>query len=124
MRDDLTGATMSTNDAGFAATWARIVAESKASMSAWVAMLREQGIKAAHPDDGWVDRNKNTVHFAYPNFGGDHSVKEGSLIALGRPDKWRIVRITGCRDSILGSMRWWSFEEVPGAGNTEGGDKP
>lgn len=59
----------------------------------WCDELREAGIRAAHPDDGWVDRDANTVHFAYPQFAG--RVEPGDLIALGQPDDYRVVRVTG-----------------------------
>jgi hypothetical protein len=60
----------------------------------WVAHLRALGVRAAHPDDGWVDREANTVRLEYPQFGGRLAV--GDLLALGSPrDDTRIVRITG-----------------------------
>jgi len=51
--------------------------------------LREQGVKAAHPDDGWVNREKNTVRLEYPIFNDNPQV--GDLIALGWP--WRGYRL-------------------------------
>lgn len=58
----------------------------------WIDSLREQGVKAAHPDDGWVDRDENKVHLAYPQFNDGLTV--GDLLALGWDDKWRLVRVT------------------------------
>jgi hypothetical protein len=60
---------------------------------AWVADLKEHGVMAAHPDDGWVDRAENSVRFAYPYF--DYGPRPDDFIALGWPDKWRLVRVTG-----------------------------
>lgn len=58
----------------------------------WVAQLRSIGIKAAHPDDGWVDRKKSEHHdfvqFSYPQF--DDGVRAGDKIALGWPDRYRV----------------------------------
>jgi len=66
-----------------------VLAERKA---AWIADLRAAGVKAAHPDDGWVDRAASTVHLAYPQFGGNLAV--GDLLALGQPwSATRIVRV-------------------------------
>lgn len=59
----------------------------------WCDELREAGIRAAHPDDGWVDRQANTVRLEYPQFAGRLEV--GDLIALGQPERYRVVRITG-----------------------------
>lgn len=68
-------------------------------------MLRRAGIKAAHPDDGWVDRKKNTIHFAYPQFNDGAGI--GDKIALGWSDKWRIVTILGRADGLL--LERWAF---------------
>ena len=65
--------------------------ESAARMRDWVSTLIAQGVKAAHPDDGWVDREANTVTFAYARFDLDPQI--GDLIALGDPEKYRLVRV-------------------------------
>lgn len=79
----------------------------------WVAALRARGIKAAHPDDGWVKKDENKLFFCYPQFNDLAGV--GDLVALGYP--WlkksgsRIVRLTRREDDrILGP--WWHFEEI------------
>ena len=82
----------------------------------WVDSLIRRGIKAAHPDDGWVDREENKVVFCYPQF--RMQVNVGDLIALGWPDKYRIVRVTGLRRLITAldnSDKWfeYSFEDAP-----------
>ena len=87
------------------ARWAEICLEGDRKEDAWITQLRSDGVKAAHPDDGWVDREKNTIHFAYPQF--DDGVKVGDRIALGWPDKWRIVTVTGREDGIL--LERWAF---------------
>lgn len=81
----------------------------------WIAALRDAGVKAAHPDDGWVDRVENTVYFCYPQF--DDGVGIGDLIALGWPQwrskkpKHRIVRVIG---RTCGQFQQrWSFEAMP-----------
>lgn len=71
--------------------------------STWVAGLRAQSVKAAHPDDGWVDRDRNRIHLAYPQFNDGLAV--GDLLALGWPwraDEVRVVRVTGF--SALGPL--------------------
>lgn len=66
----------------------------QAGEAAWVKHLRRCGLKAAHPDDGWVDREANTVRFCYPQFFDNPQV--GDLIALGSHTGrgWRVVRLT------------------------------
>jgi hypothetical protein len=65
----------------------------------WIADLRSQGVKAAHPDDGWVDRDENKVHLCYPDF--NDGLVVGDLLALGWPDCYRIVRVVGSSDLRL-----------------------
>lgn len=82
--------------------------------AAWVADLRCQGVKAAHPDDGWVKRDVNKVHLAYPQF--DDAPTVGDLIALGSSRRTtRLVRVTQIEDRADGvfsahPMRWYHFE--------------
>lgn len=81
----------------------------------WIADLRAQGVKAAHPDDGWVNREQNQLHFCYPQFNDGAAI--GDVVALGWP-KWsdnisrtRLVRITRRVVSTFG-IEWWKFEPV------------
>ncbi len=85
------------------ARWAQICHESHNRDEAWIAMLRHEGIKSAHPDDGWVDREKNIIRFVYPQFNDGAGV--GDKIALGWPSEWRIVTITGRADWL----EQWAF---------------
>lgn len=77
----------------FEARWVQICAEHESKQNAWVEQMRELGCAAAHPDDGWVDRRKNTVFLCYPYF-ERKPVKIGDRIALGDADKHRIVVVT------------------------------
>lgn len=86
------------------AAWADACISSQHQLDKWIASLRGDGIKAAHPDDGWVDRQNNTVHFAYPDF--DDGVEVGDRIALGWPDEWRIVKVVGVKEGLFGNDRW------------------
>lgn len=87
------------------AAFGRIAAAMDREQAAWIAELRAGGAKAAHPDDGWVDRKRDIVRLVYPQF--NDGAKSGDLIALGWP-RWngrtqhRIVRLTGA----LGARAW------------------
>lgn len=60
----------------------------------WIADLRATGVKAAHPDDGWVDRIRNHVVLAYPQF--NDGLEVGDLLALGyHYGDTRIVEVSG-----------------------------
>lgn len=90
----------------FAVLFSAICAKHETREADWIADLRRRGVKAAHPDDGWVDREANTVHFAYPQF--NDGVKVGDKIALGWPDKYRIVTVT---NEVTGMfLNRWGFE--------------
>lgn len=96
-------------DAAFVALWHEICDEDDRLEREWISGLRAAGVKAAHPDDGWVDRRANTVCFVYPQF--NDGARVGDLVALGYHfTATRIVRLTGHHQSLLGTGRW-SFEE-------------
>jgi hypothetical protein len=93
---------------GAVAMYASIAASMEREQGAWIADLRAAGVKAAHPDDGWVNRKCNTVRFVYPQF--NDGAKAGDLVALGWPawlgkTQHRIVRLIG-RDAFS----CWRFE--------------
>jgi len=70
------------------------------------------GVSGCHPDDGWVDREKNSVKPCYPNFW--ENVTVDSLVALGwSDDKFRIVRVTKINqwESKFGQKEYY-FEEI------------
>ena len=110
------GATMElrncvSGEAKFVARWHQICDEQDADQRKWVDRLRATGFKAAHPNDGWVNRQDNEVHFAYPHFNAGAAI--GDLVMLGWPwDKksWRPVRLIGMRVTSLGKMVWWQFQ--------------
>lgn len=85
--------------AEFVDRWRQSCNEGEQRESRWVAGLRSMGIKAAHPDDGWVDREKNSVNFCYPQF--NDGVKEGDQIALGWPERWRVVTVREIKHRCL-----------------------
>ena len=92
--------------------WHEICDKQERDKREWCERLRREGIKAAHPDDGWVDREDNYLIFAYPQF--RDKVEIGDQIALGWPNKWRIVRVTQIDDThgALGLTRYY-FEDLP-----------
>ena len=104
-----------TKHPGIAQLWADICSEQVREEEAWIVHLRAHGIKAAHPNDGWVKRDRKEVHFAYPFFNDGCGV--GDLVMLGWPDKsaqksLRLVRIIGFRDTTMFGLRWMKFEDV------------
>ena len=100
-----------TGDARFVELWHKICDEQDANERKWIEELRKSGFKASHPNDGWVNRDKNEVHFAYPHFNDEANI--GDLVMLGwHYDKktWRAVRIVGSRN-IFGNI-WWKFDDA------------
>lgn len=80
---------------------ARICREADQAERDWVSVLRSEGVKLAHPDDGWVKRAAILPYFhpRYPRFNDGLAV--GDVAALGRPDDFRLVRITAVRPWML-----------------------
>ena len=77
----------------------------------WFETLTAAGVRAAHPDDGWVDRHANTVTLAYPQF--DYGVHVGDLMALGWPERHRIVRVIDRQERRLLTLQVvLHFEEL------------
>lgn len=79
------------NNSNLIDTWNKIVAERERKTKEFCNYLISVGVKALHPDDGWVDRKKNTVFLSYPSFKLDIAV--GDKIALGNYEKYRIVEV-------------------------------
>lgn len=65
----------------FVSVFLGIVENSEASNKAWVESLRKQWFKAAHPNDGWVDRTHNSFQLVYPHF--NDGVCVGDKVMLG-----------------------------------------
>lgn len=92
---------MTTTDPKFEALWMRIGRQQERNKERCAKMLvAGYGVKIIHPDDGWVNREKNILTPCYPIL-FDKSAAPGDLIALGSPDTdervighYRIVRIT------------------------------
>jgi hypothetical protein len=76
----------------------------------WVSRLRACGVKAAHPDDGWVNRQENTVTLQYPQY--DDGAGVGDLVALGWPYGHRLVRLTERVPLWYSPSGKWKFEEA------------
>ena len=93
----------------FVALWNRICDKSQLEQDEWIAHLRSAGVKASHPNDGWVDRDNFTLNLVYPDF--DDGVDVGDLVALGRPNDYYIVKITKKTDQLWGSADF-SYERL------------
>ncbi|MEL6237035.1 MAG: hypothetical protein AAFO57_00200 [Pseudomonadota bacterium] len=102
---------VSGSDATFLARWATICRDAQVAEDAWIAKLRADGVKAAHPDDYWVDRKTNVLQLVYPHF--NDGVKVGCTVALGSPTGYRLVKLTGYRRGSF-SGEYFSFEPMEG----------
>ncbi len=84
---------LASGDPEFVARWNAGCREDHNNEQRWIAELRANGVKAAHPDDGWVDRENHSFQFAYPQFNDGAEV--GSRVVLGwYNSKTRVVRVT------------------------------
>lgn len=100
---------MSSSDPQAVALWESIGARMENNQFDWTERLRSAGIKLAHPDDGWVNRERNTFSLSwYAQF--NDSPEVGDLIAFGTPpdrehyqswhDVWRGRRDTYARERM------------------------
>ena len=100
----------------FVAMWHDICGKAEADKATWISTLIEVGFKAAHPNDGWVDRKNLTLRFAYPQFNMGAGV--GDLVMLGshfdKPEKWRPVRLTSYMEGCI-TEGTFTFEDAPEA---------
>lgn len=94
----------------FVSTMRQVATDMEQSQAEWIAQLRAEGVKAAHPDDGWIDREKNTVTFCYPQF--NDGAGAGELVALGWYDRHRLVRLVRPVRQWFGGSPTWEFEAL------------
>lgn len=82
---------MSSSTPEGAALLERILADERTAYATWEDKLRGVGVKLAHPDDGWVDRENHTFSLSwYARFNDNPHV--GDLIAFGRPPHGEFTR--------------------------------
>ena len=88
----------------------KIVAKIKIDEQIWIEKLRADGVKACHPNDGWVDRENNKIHLCYPLF--NDGVGVGDKIMLGWVNdkkSERLVEVTKIENSLL---TYYHFKDV------------
>lgn len=94
------------NSTRFHREWNNICAQAEAGEFTWILQLRSIGIKAAHPDDGWVDRTTSSVHdfltLQNPSF--NDGLRVGELIAIGEPDHYRVRRVLSVQATRLSPL--------------------
>jgi hypothetical protein len=93
----------------FIRLWRETEKRQQREMDEWIAFLRQRGIVGAHPNDGWVDREKQELILTYPQF--NDGIAVGKRMALGSPHQFVVVEITGVRSGITG-LKYWSYEEI------------
>lgn len=86
--------------------------ERELDLESWKLVLRWAGFKAAHPNDGWVDREKKEIFLAYPHYNDGAEV--GDPVMLGQPwrrEDWRPIRLIEKRVTLF-NMTMWRFEDI------------
>ena len=97
----------------FAAQWYQICNDSDNKKRAFIETLRAAGFKAAHPNDGWVDRQNNTIILCYPRFNDGLGVGDSMMIGshYDSPEELRPVKIVAIDNTMFGTVRY-SFEDL------------
>lgn len=104
---------LASGDPKFVTLWHTICDEKEEEEKEWIKNLREAGFKAAHPNDGWVDRDAKEICLVYPQF--NDGIDIGDAIMLGWPfDKksCRPVKVIGKKPSFVGGFVYWQFEDL------------
>lgn len=83
----------------FVDMYEKITNENIKKQEKWIAWLREYGVKLAHPNDGWNDRNRKIFTPAYPYF--DDGVIIGDLIALGNYECFIVIKVKSITHSFF-----------------------
>jgi len=105
-----------TSSPEIAAHWGGIIEQGRNDERRWIEELRGQGFKAAHPNDGWVDRERNVLTFCYPQFNDGAGV--GDLVMLGSPGDprtqrpIRLIAATPFRFEVGTPTPRFTFEDV------------
>jgi len=109
----------------FADVFRRTCDELQVKHDHWVKKLRAYGVKAALPDDGWVNRGLNEVQFVYPFFNDGCGV--GDRIALGSHDRFRfVVLLERVPPTFMlgdGDERWRFRPEAPDVTREDGPER-
>jgi hypothetical protein len=82
-----------------------IIEESNDKKEKWIFWLKEYGIKAAHPDDGFHNRIERYFSFFYPYF--DNGVKINDKVALGDYDNFIVKKIIDIKKSFFGNKKYY-----------------
>ena len=93
---------------GFLDTWEKVCIDGQKQHDEWIIELRGLGVLAAHPNDGWVNRDKNYFQLSYPQF--NDGVEVDSVVVLGWPgesDKNKFVTVTKIVKQQLGLCRYY-----------------
>lgn len=57
-----------------------ILQKSYSDEAAYISILREQGFKAAHPNDGWANKKPNIIYLRYPIFNDGLNIGDKLMI--------------------------------------------
>lgn len=89
----------------FVAAFQEITEKAEERERLWVEGLRAMGVSAAHPDDGWHNREEKFFQLAYPCF--NEGIEVGSQVALGDADEYLVVKIREKRKGMFSSTKFF-----------------
>ena len=74
--------------------WKAITAGSADEERQWISDLKERGISAAHPENGYVDQNTLWYGFGWSgDFYFNDGLESGSLLEIGCPTRSKTVKV-------------------------------
>lgn len=82
----------------------------------FIQILRNDGFKCCHPNDGWVDRENNEIYLAYSYFNDGLDIGELLMIAYNptctNNGEIRPVKIIDKIKRVIGSGFNYKFEDI------------
>lgn len=110
-KDPRSGFKIKINEPSAGLGFMKAMMEMEHERNVWLEKLMAAGIRAVHPDDGWVNRNEDTFILHYPYF--DLGVRIGDRVVLGSPKEYRIVEVTGIEQrGVISSITYHKFKVI------------
>jgi hypothetical protein len=89
----------------FVESMRNVIEESNDKKEKWISWLKEYGIKAAHPDDGFHKRKEHYFSFSYPYF--DEGVEIDDKVALGDYDEFVVKKVIDIKKQFYGGKKYY-----------------
>lgn len=94
-------------------TWNKITEQQETAKKKYIAELRQKGIKALIPNDGWVNRTENYFQLVYPDFNDGVKIGDKVMLSFGKGYNERLVVVKNIKENMFGK-EYYYFEDIKG----------